>query len=137
MSYLNIWAIFQICSYSCLSERIIVRFVVLSFFWSKKAPPNSCERVRWSAHPLFFLQASFCYILLPKQKYTHRQCCALCKGFQHYSGERCHFVLHRTMVSAAVIITSTVTNPTVNQIGNGNVCFHPQMTILSIWRSFQ
>lgn len=50
-------------------------------------------------------------ILLPEQKHTHRQCCALGKGFQHQGGECCHFALHRTMVSAAVMITSTVTNP--------------------------
>ena len=51
----------------------------------------------------------------PQQKHTHRQRCALGKGFQHYGGECCHFPQHRTMVSAAVMITSTVTNPTVNQ----------------------
>ena len=61
----------------------------------------------------------FLGILLPEQKNTHRQCCALGKGFQHRSGECCrHFPQHRTMVSAAVMITSTVTNPTVNQISS-------------------
>lgn len=58
-------------------------------------------------------------LLLPPQKEnTHRQCCALCKGFQHYGGERCHFVLHRTMVSAAVMTTRTITNPRVKQISS-------------------
>lgn len=51
-------------------------------------------------------------ILLPEQKHTHRQRRPFSKGFQHHGGECCHFALHRTMVSAAVIISSTVTNPT-------------------------
>ena len=56
--------------------------------------------------------------LPPQKENTHRQCCALCKGFQHYGGERCHFVLHRTMVSAAVMTTRTITNPKVKQINS-------------------
>ena len=68
--------------------------------------------------PIFSVLLQLIPALFPQQKHTHRQCCALGKGFQHYGGECCHFALHRTMVSAAVMIASTVTNPTVNQISS-------------------
>ena len=70
--------------------------------------------------------------LFPKQKNTHRQCCAFGKGFQHQCGEcHHHFTKHRTMVSAAVTINSTLTNPTVNQINS--LIFSPLYSYYNNW----
>lgn len=68
--------------------------------------------------PIFSVLLQLIPALFPQQKNTHRQCCAFSKGFQHYGGECCHFALHRTMVSAAVMTTRTITNPSVKQISS-------------------
>ena len=68
--------------------------------------------------PIFSVLLQLIPALFPQQKHTHRQRCAFCKGFQHYGGECCHFALHRTMVSAAVMTTRTITNPSVKQISS-------------------
>ena len=89
----------------------------------KKQLSINCRRRKQSVFalfPSFFTVLLWLVpILLPDQIHTHRQRCSLGKGFQHRGGECCrHFPQHRTMVSAAVMITNTVTNPTVNQINS-------------------